>query len=305
MNETAPAAEASKSEIATIRPKAALGDTGSHRDSRNNWIAQTTPSTSQNDNLLVGLTAAEYRTLQYAYDYFNVALFGGLLPQVLITLQRHPRALGYFSAGRFQSRGLVRQHVHEIALNPDGFTGNKDEDILSTLVHEMVHVWQKEYGKPSRRGYHNREWSLKMCDIGLMPSSTGRPGGARTGESMSDYILEDGQFLAACEAFLSKYRLAWESAGVRANHAAGDGTRVDGDSREGSGGTDASGIRAKQTRTKFTCPNPTCGLNVWAKPDALIDCHKCSIELGETISMCANYTHRKQSPRKGEERLSL
>jgi len=141
----------------------------------------------------------------------------------------------------------------------------------------------------------------------LMPSSTGKPGGARTGESMSDYILEDGQFIAACEVFLSKYRLAWESAGVRANDAAGDGVRVDGESREGSGGTDASGERAKQTRTKFTCPNPAHGLNVWAKPDALIDCHKCSIELGETILMQANYTRRvgKQSRPKGEERLSL
>jgi hypothetical protein len=45
--------------------------------------------------------------------------------------------------------------------------------ILSTLVHEMVHVWQETYGNPSRRGYHNRQWAEKMREVGLQPSSTG------------------------------------------------------------------------------------------------------------------------------------
>jgi hypothetical protein len=36
--------------------------------------------------------------------------------------------------------------AHELALNPDVFTGRSDELILSTLVHEMVHVWQETHG---------------------------------------------------------------------------------------------------------------------------------------------------------------
>src|SRR5262245_14971271 len=31
--------------------------------------------------------------------------------------------------------------------------------ILSTLVHEMVHGEQHHYGKPSRGGYHNKQWA--------------------------------------------------------------------------------------------------------------------------------------------------
>ena len=293
--------ETSKTETELVHVQPALGD-GSHWDSRSNWIVQNNSSTSRSGNPRVGLTAAEYRTLQEAYDYLNVALFEGSLPQVLITLQRHPHALGYFSAGRFQSRGDVGQQIHEVALTPDGFTGNKDEKILSTLVHEMVHVWQQENGKPGRGRYHNREWALKMCTIGLMPSTTGKPGGAVTGESVSHYILEGGRFAVACGAFLNRYRLAWESAVVRANDTFGDGTRVAGESPDGS---DTPGKSAKQTRTKFTCPN--CGLNVWAKPDALVDCHQCSIEARETVVMHANYTRQagKQSSKRGEERLSL
>jgi predicted SprT family Zn-dependent metalloprotease len=65
--------------------------------------------------------------------------------------------------------------VHELALNPDNFTGRSDELILSTLVHEMCQVWQETHGEPSRRGYHNRQWAGKMREVGLQPTSTGEP----------------------------------------------------------------------------------------------------------------------------------
>ena len=41
------------------------------------------------------------------------------------------------------------------------------EESMGTLVHEMVHFWQQEFGTPSRRGYHNREWADKMEALGL------------------------------------------------------------------------------------------------------------------------------------------
>lgn len=59
------------------------------------------------------VTATEYRTLQDAYDYFNEALFNRELPQVLITLQHQSRALGYFSANRFQKRGAAHNAAAE------------------------------------------------------------------------------------------------------------------------------------------------------------------------------------------------
>ena len=58
-------------------------------------------------------------------------------------------------------------------MNPDTFTGRTDEEILSTLAHEMAHVWQQTHGKPPRRSYHDRQWAAKMKEIGLQPSTTG------------------------------------------------------------------------------------------------------------------------------------
>ena len=215
------------------------------------------------------LTAIEYGTFQDAYDHFNAALFDGRLPQVLITLQRHARARGYFSSHRFQRRDGIREYVHEVALNPDSFAGRTDEEILSTLAHEMAHVWQQEFGHPGRGRYHNREWAAIMFNIGLMPSATGEPGGATTGDCVTHHILDRGPFLRACRGFLEKYRLAWESS-VTEPSAFRSGAQAK--------------VEKTQTRGKFTCPN--CGLNAWAKPEALMDCHSCSKEAGEQVIMC-------------------
>ncbi|MBM5564638.1 SprT-like domain-containing protein, partial [Klebsiella quasipneumoniae] len=78
----------------------------------------------------------------------------------------------------------------EIAMNPAYFAVCPPEEIMQTLVHEMAHLWQHHFGKPGRRGYHNKEWAERMEEIGLMPSSTGKPGGAKTGDKMADYIIE-------------------------------------------------------------------------------------------------------------------
>jgi len=117
-------------------------------------------------------TKTEYQGFQQAYDFFNRELFDRSLPQVLVTLQRHAKSRGYFSPERFNGR-IDETAVHELALNPDAFTGRTDEMILSTLAHEMAHVWQQTHGKPPRRSYHDRQWAAKMREIGLQPSSTG------------------------------------------------------------------------------------------------------------------------------------
>jgi hypothetical protein len=250
---------------------------------------QSKNSSFVSETVQSAFTAIEYRTFQDAYDHFNAALFAGELPQVLITLQRHAHASGYFSRERFQRRNETREHIHEVALNPDSFIGSKDEEILSTLVHEMAHVWQQEFGHPGRGRYHNQEWATKMGLIGLMPSSTGDPGGKMTGDRMSHYIIKNGTFQQVCRTFLQKYRLTWESAGNRVT------------------------IRKPPTRSKFTCPN--CGLNAWAKPDALMDCHSCSTEVGEPVMLFpaeemsdserAEMSHQKQLFRKPHAVKSL
>ena len=215
-------------------------------------------------------TAQQYREFQEAYDYFNGELWEGKLPQLMVTLQRKPRMMGHFAAERYQHR-TEDDVIHEIALNPDCFVGQSDEQVLDTLVHEMAHVWQQTFGKPGRRGYHNKEWGAEMKRIGLYPSSTGEPGGKETGEHMSDYIVDGGRFQEACRRLLTKgFRLDWQS---RDRSQAG-GSAEEGDETE----------PKKKGRIKYSCPS--CELNAWAKPEATILCGVCS-SLGEDGALMA------------------
>jgi hypothetical protein len=120
-------------------------------------------------------------------------------------MQRHRGAYGYFSGERFASLGDPEDVTDEIALNPAHFATRPMTEILSTLAHEIVHLWQHHFGKRPRRCYHNKQWAAKMRDIGLIPSATGQPGGKETGQQMTHYIEAGGRFDKACAAFLATH----------------------------------------------------------------------------------------------------
>lgn len=203
-----------------------------------------------------GPTVTTYGELNRAYDFFNDRLFGGELPRCLITMQRHKGSYGYFCPEQFGSRdGEV---ADEIALNPVHFSTRTVRQTLSTLAHEMAHLWQKHFGKYPRRAYHDRQWAKKMREIGLQPSSTGMPGGKETGAKVSHYIVEDGPFARAFAEF--------EQLGM--NELFGDRLRI---SESDAAKKDRE--KKKASKTKFTCPG--CELNAWAKPDARIMCGDC------------------------------
>jgi hypothetical protein len=158
--------------------------------------------------MTVRATFDTYETILSAYDYFNTALFGGQLPEVIITYHRQRKVMGYASIGRWVN--AQRQYVDELAVNPEYFAKYPLIEICQTLCHEMAHIWQAHFGKPGRRGYHNIEWAKQMTRIGLMPSSNGLPGGEKTGEWMMDYVIYEGAFHRSCQALLAKgFILPW------------------------------------------------------------------------------------------------
>src|SRR6202046_5767252 len=101
-------------------------------------------------------TTKTYKSLADAFVFFNRRLFGGRLPTCLITMQRSKSAYGYFAGGRFGSKD-GRGITDEIGVNPSHFRERSTEQSLSTLVHEMAHLEQHHFGKPSRTGYHTKE----------------------------------------------------------------------------------------------------------------------------------------------------
>lgn len=133
-----------------------------------------------------------------------------------------------------------------------------------------------------------------MESIGLMPSSTGKPGGKRTGDCMADYAIDDGRFLAACQELLtSSFRLSWYDRFPGIDHVlAGqssmatqiqgmEGTKAPmasipalaeamkpvGQLQVGADGAQSVVMPAnKPNRVKYTCGGCTEPISVWGKP---------------------------------------
>ncbi len=199
-------------------------------------------------------TDAQYRAFQQMFAYFGEQLFDGALPQPILTFSRRARSAGFFAADRWSARDADARGVSEIAVNPDHLRTRTTIEIASTLVHEMCHLWQHVYGeKKSRRAYHNMEWSKKMESVGLMPSSTGEPGGKRVGQHMTHYVVVGGEFAEAFAMMPAEWFFPFLS-------GAPDGTK--------SSGGDPS-------KSKFVCP--ACGDIARGKPTLQMQCLKCSV----------------------------
>lgn len=242
-----------------------------------------------------------YRELQQGYDFFNEKLFDGELPACLLTLQREKSTFGYYSALRFGN--LQGGYTDEIAMNPTYFAAVPLLETMQTMVHEMCHLWQHHFGTPGRMRYHNDEWANKMESIGLMPSSTGQPGGRRTGDRMADYAIEGGRFLeAATQLVTQDFQISWYDRFGPSNLQAMTQNLVSAEVSTALGLPAAQGrlLRANQptceaenadstgaaivvhvatpaappkaNKIKYTCP---CNQNVWGKPKMALICGAC------------------------------
>lgn len=156
-------------------------------------------------------TKLQHDALQHAYDYFNELLFYKKLPPCLITISNvSPRAsVGGFAIPSMWTyeKESDRQTIHQIAITTRGFRGTA-KNIFSILVHEMVHVWQFEYGTPGRHRYHTKEWVFKMKEVGLIPISANGKG---TGERVGHAVEEGGRFDETFEKIPETYLLPFTS----------------------------------------------------------------------------------------------
>lgn len=202
-------------------------------------------------------TKVTYDTLTKAFAEFNIALFHGKLPPVMLVIHRKRNAAGYFWNGVWANGEDKDAKLSEIALNPE-LMGRNAKEVLSTLVHEMVHHEQQVFGKPSKSG-HNVEWCAWMERVGLTPRGVGNCKGKKSGRNFTHDIVEGGAFDNAATVFLARDDIDMSWFSPRAGGAA---------------------KKQDYSKVKHTC---ACGCNIWGKynPDAEDDsnldvfCGKC------------------------------
>jgi predicted SprT family Zn-dependent metalloprotease len=223
-----------------------------------------------------------YSQLQRAAEVFNAELFNGELPNFVFTLQRGKSSVGYFSPDQWSNaQGSL---ASEVAINPCYLASNSLLQLFQTIVHELCHLWQHEFGRNKpRRGYHNQEWAEKMEQIGLIPSSTGNVGGNRVGQKMSDYPSQDGRFMKVSRTLVeSGFGLDWVDRDFNIKQISYRSMPVEISSKLNAplvhsfpelAPLEIIG-REQKKKIKYCCPE--CSAKVWGKPRLEIICGSCS-----------------------------
>ncbi len=194
--------------------------------------------------------------LQTAFDHFNSRLFEGKLEPVIFSNCRLKKAKGYFWAKQWARRKDLKGLVHEIGLDFAKLHGENDKEVLSTLVHEMVHLLVEQLGKSPKKSYHCKFWVAGMHKVGLEPvilSSKGQPLDKATGPNATHTIPAGGAYDEAFKALAATgFKLSWASQPV-----------VEPEKKEG---------KKKKAGAKAKHACPTCNANAWGKPSMVITC---------------------------------
>jgi len=242
---------------------------------------------------LLNPTEKLYKFFNTVYKHFNESLFHGELSDTILTLQRQANTMGYFSANRWTDNN--GNNIHEIALNPQYFASFPLLELFQTMVHEQCHLWQEEYGNPSRTGYHNKEWANKMESVGLMPSTTGKEGGRKVGQKVADYAIANSKFVhEALKLSKSKVLLPFYDRRTIQNktHLMQDNQVMESPSIQAIETTNNDTLllteiasidtiiavsKPNNSRLKYSCP--LCSINLWGKPNLQIMCMDCDCQI--------------------------
>lgn len=204
------------------------------------------------------------KAYHYAFEWFNKMLFDGKLSRPMLLFTRNAKIIGgYFSPDRWRNDdGII---AHEIAINANAFENGNVIRVFTILVHEMVHQWQHENGKPGRGGYHNKEWAAKCVEIGLKPISLDFPGKS-TGEKIDTEIIDGGGTDKAIEQMPDRYVFVWETTPDQIEEPEGGGGGNSGDAEKK--------VPKSGKKQKYVCS--ICGDACWGKDSLEILCMKCN-----------------------------
>src|ERR1043165_5581871 len=103
------------------------------------------------------------------HERYNQDHFAGSLKSIPVRVSRRMRSrLGHYSAA-------TREEPGEIAISFRHLRRHGWNETLQTLLHEMVHQWQDETGRPLD---HGRAFRSKAREVGIAAAAKRGPGGA-------------------------------------------------------------------------------------------------------------------------------
>lgn len=204
--------------------------------------------------------------LEKMYRVLNADKFGNQLEDAFITIQSTPRAYGHVTSVKvWNSRSGLSKYELNIGA---GTLDRPIESIVSTMLHEMVHIYHMQNGiKDVSRGcvYHNKKFKIKAEEVGLVVEHDPSIGYSITSPS-------DDLVLYICDKGWRDIDMCRDDGVFNIS-----GKRCVGAS---SGSSGAAPVRKPSSTRKYICP--CCGNSVRATKDVNIICGDCAQKMLKT-----------------------
>ncbi len=193
--------------------------------------------------------------LEKIFKLLNEVYFENALSIPVITIQSTPRAYGHVSvANKWSIMGAGTKELNIGA----GTLDRPIEETVSTMLHEMVHIYCMEKGiKDTSRGgsYHNKNFKAEAEKRDLQIDYSQKYGWTVT--SPTEKILDFCILYELQDIYISRQE------------------EEEGKASKGKGGGDAS--RKPSSTRKYICPK--CGASVRATRQVNIICGDCNIRM--------------------------
>ncbi len=200
--------------------------------------------------------------LEKMYNTINADLFGGELPTPIITVQSKPGTYGHCSCAKVWRNKDTEQYEMNIAAEA---LDVEIEEVLDTLIHEMVHLYCRENGiqEVSRGGkYHNGKFKALAEEKGLVCYKAGQYGWNTQGKGndrLTEYALEKG----------------WSE--IKISRGGYQRFSVPAGGTQSSTGQQTGGERRPSSTRKYQCP--CCKNSVRATKAVNILCGDCMVKM--------------------------
>lgn len=227
-----------------------------------------------------------YTKVQTVIDELDKVFFSGKgkqkIPQVVFAINNRCKrcCLAYVQADALYDKNTDKK-LQYMAINPD-YLNRSIGEVVSTICHELCHVYEHAYIHIPRGGYHDKQWADLMKDCGLEPKYFNK--GKTT---VSHTIIKGGEFEAFMKKFVEEhgenfFNIVSYSQEVQKKTRKELGLE-DGDDEEDeepkADNADKPIKKYNRNKIKYICPS--CGMKVWGKSGLSISCNECMETLEE------------------------
>lgn len=225
-----------------------------------------------------------YAKIQTVIDEIDARFFSGKgkqkIPQVVFAINTRCKScvLAFVQPDSLYDKNTDKK-LQYMAINPDYLNRDVGE-IISTICHELCHVYENAYLHIPRGGYHDKQWAELMTECGLEPiyNNTSKT-------SVHHKAIKDGVFEEYIKQFKEEHGedffniVSYSSEIQRKTRKALGIEEGEGEDEPKPDNADKPVKKYNRNKIKYVCAS--CGMKVWGKSGLSIRCNECDYDLEE------------------------